>query len=101
MQARGLLNYRLKYCCPEVIYCIWQPNELEREIKKTGGAKQNSGGAWPTQAPLRIATEYYWELRSQNAQNIEGLMCPLSTIKECPPFQKEAWIGLRELTRKA
>ena len=46
---------------------IWQPyiclpNELERKIrKKTGGgkrgAKQKSGGSWPTQAPLRIATD--------------------------------------------
>ena len=57
MQATGLLNYRLKHCWPKIIYCICQPNELEREItKKTGGAKQKSGGAWPTQAPLRIAT---------------------------------------------
>jgi len=33
--------------------CICQPNELKREIKKkkTGGAKQKSGGAWPTQVP--------------------------------------------------
>jgi len=36
--------------------CICQPNELKREIKKkTGGAKagakQKSGGPWPTQAP--------------------------------------------------
>jgi len=43
MQARGLLNYRLKYCWPKVIYCICQPNELEQEIKKkTGGAKQGA-----------------------------------------------------------
>jgi len=34
MQARGFLNYRLKYCRPKVIYCICQPNELKREIKK-------------------------------------------------------------------
>jgi len=61
MQAGGFLNYRLKYCWPKVIYYICQPNELEREIKKkNGGAKQGiklkSGGPWPTQAPLRIAT---------------------------------------------
>jgi len=38
MQARGFLNYRLEYCWPKVIYCICQPNELEREnVKKTGG----------------------------------------------------------------
>jgi len=52
MQARGLLNDRLKYCWPKVIYCICQPNELEQEIKK------KLGGPWPTQAPLRIATVY-------------------------------------------
>jgi len=23
MQARGFLNYRLKYCWPKVIYCIY------------------------------------------------------------------------------
>jgi len=33
MQAGGLLIYRLKYCWPEVIYCICQPNELEGDIK--------------------------------------------------------------------
>ena len=56
MQARGLLNYRLKYCWPEVIYCICQPNELERDFKKkTGRAKEgpskNLGGSWSTQVP--------------------------------------------------
>ena len=40
---------RLKYCWPKVIYCICQPNELKREIKKKNGgakreAKQKSGG---------------------------------------------------------
>jgi len=30
--------------------CICQPNDLKIK-KKTGGAKQKSGGAWPTQAP--------------------------------------------------
>jgi len=34
MQARGFLNYRLKYCWPKVFYCICQPNELKPEIKK-------------------------------------------------------------------
>ena len=34
--------------------CICQPNELKRDIKKkTGWAKQKSGGPWPTQAPLK------------------------------------------------
>jgi len=37
------LNYRLKYCWPKVIYFIYRPNELEREIKKkTGGTKQGA-----------------------------------------------------------
>jgi len=52
MQARGLLNYLLKYCWPEVIYCRCESNELEWEIKKKSGwAKQKSGGVWPTQPP--------------------------------------------------
>jgi len=42
--------------------------------------------------------EYYWELRSKNAQNIKALMCPLYKM---PPFEKETWIDSRELTRKA
>jgi len=42
--------------------------------------------------------EYYWELRSKNAQNIKALMCPLY---KNAPFEKEAWVGSRELTRKA
>jgi len=42
--------------------------------------------------------EYYWELRSKNAQNIKALTCPLY---KNAPFEKEAWIGSRELTRKA
>jgi len=55
MQARGFLNYRLKYCWPKLTYCICQPNELEQENKKKTrgakqGAKQKSGGLWPTQA---------------------------------------------------
>jgi len=40
MQARGFLNYGLKYCWPKVFYCICQPNELEQEImKKLGGGQ--------------------------------------------------------------
>jgi len=56
------LNYRLKYCWPKVIYFIYQPNEVEREIKKKTegakqGAKQKSGGAMahpgpPLESPL-------------------------------------------------
>ena len=42
--------------------------------------------------------EYYWELRNKNAQNIKALMCPLYKNS---PFEKETWIGSRELTRKA
>jgi len=42
--------------------------------------------------------EYYWELRSNNPQNIKAVMCPL--YKKAP-FEKEVWIGSRELTRKA
>jgi len=50
MQVRGVQNYPLKYCWPKICYCICQPKELERQIKK------KLGGPWPTQAPLRIAT---------------------------------------------
>jgi len=70
MQARGFLNYRLKYCWPKVIYCICQPNELKREIKKKlegakQGANQKSRGAMaypgsPLEPPLRVwYVEYY------------------------------------------
>jgi len=43
--------------------CICQPDELKREIKKKNGgckrgANKKSGGAWPTQFPLRIATGF-------------------------------------------
>ena len=39
MQARGFLVDRLKYIWPKCNYCVCQPNELKREIKKkTGGA---------------------------------------------------------------
>ena len=55
LQARGFLNYRLKYCWPKVIHCIFQPNELEREIKKKlgekQGAKQKSGGTMAHPGP--------------------------------------------------
>ena len=50
MQERGLLHYRLKFCCLKVICFIRQSNQLEREIKpkKQGGqagAIQKSGAA--------------------------------------------------------
>jgi len=40
MQARGFLNYRLKYCWANVIYYICQPNERKQEIKKKLGRGQ-------------------------------------------------------------
>ena len=43
MQARGFLNYRLKYCWPKVIYCVCQPNKVEREIEKNWGAMAHLG----------------------------------------------------------
>jgi len=59
MQARGFLNYRLKYCWPKVIHGICQSNELKRQIKEKLGAKQGSTKnlerPWPTHTPLRIA----------------------------------------------
>ena len=54
MQATGILNYRLKYCCLKVICSTCQSNELEGEIKHATagetGASQKSGRPWPTQA---------------------------------------------------
>jgi len=59
MQTRGSLNYRLRYCWPEVICCICEPNELEWEIKKElGGLSKNVGGHGLPRPPLRIATAY-------------------------------------------
>ena len=60
MQARGFLNYGLKYCWPKVFYCICQPNELEQEImKKLGGGQAKIWGAMAHPAPpLRIATAH-------------------------------------------
>ena len=55
MQARGFLIDRLKYSWPKCIYCVCQPNELKREIKKKTGAKQKSGGGMARPVPpLRI-----------------------------------------------
>jgi len=42
--------------------------------------------------------EYYWELRSKNAQNLKAKMYPLYMNAR---FEKEVWISSRELTRKA
>ena len=58
MLAKRYLNYRLKYCWPKVIYCICQPNEVEREIKKkTGEANKGPSkilwGPWPTHNSAR------------------------------------------------
>ena len=58
MLATGFLIDRLKYSWPKCMYCLCQPNELKRETqKKTGGAKQKSGGGHgPPRPPLGIAT---------------------------------------------
>jgi len=65
MQARGFLNYRLKYYWPKVFYCICQPNDFEREIMKknwggqTGGQAKIWGGMAHPGPLLRIATGLY------------------------------------------
>jgi len=64
MQVRGLLNYRLKHCWPKMIWCICQPNEIEREIKKKLGGQAKSGRAMAHPGPLRIATVPCWFLVS-------------------------------------
>ena len=59
MQARGFLNYRLKYCWSKVFCCICQPNELEREIMKKTGGGQTGGQAkiWGGHGPPRPSSE--------------------------------------------
>jgi len=57
MQARGLLNYRLKYCWPKVIYCIYiNQTNLNGKLRKNWGAKQGakqkSVGAMTHPGPL-------------------------------------------------
>jgi len=76
MQARGVLNYRLKYCWLKLICSICRPNELEPEIKqKTGegklGASQKSGGhGGPPRLPLRIATACMWREQAKAKAHI-------------------------------
>jgi len=58
MQARGFLIDRLKYSWPNCIYCLCQPNELKREIKKKNGGgpsrrpSKNLGGMAHSDPPL-------------------------------------------------
>jgi len=55
MQARGFLNYRLKYCLPKVIFCVCEPNELKRKIKKkTGGQAKICGAMAHPGPPLEL-----------------------------------------------
>jgi len=61
MQARGFLIDRINYSWPKCIYCVCQPNELKREIKKKlGGQAEGQANIWeghgPPRAPLRITT---------------------------------------------
>jgi len=61
MRAKGLLNYRLRFCWLKVICCLCQSNENEHEIEhRTGGPKlgtsQKPGVTRLTQASLKIAT---------------------------------------------
>ena len=56
MQARGLLNFRLKYCWLKVICCTCQSNELNVKLSTqlwgpSWGQSKIWGWAWPTQAP--------------------------------------------------
>ena len=59
MQARGILNYLLRYCWPKVIYSICQQNQLKQKItkkKKPGvpnrGPAKNLGCHSPPSPPL-------------------------------------------------
>jgi len=62
MQARGFLNYRLKYCWPKVMFCICQPNEHGKLRKELGGQTGGQAKTWGAIAhpglPLRIATDH-------------------------------------------
>jgi len=72
MQARGRLNYRLKYCW--VIYYICQPNEVERKIK------YKTGGHGP---PLTIATDYWTAKWLQNTARLRTFITDIgSTLLE-------------------
>jgi len=53
----GLRTPGLKYCWPKVIYCICQPNELEREIKKKTGGQPKIWGAVAHQSP---SCNHHW-----------------------------------------
>jgi len=42
MQARGFLNYRLKYCWPKCIYCVCQvvnQTNLNGKLRKSWGGQ--------------------------------------------------------------
>ena len=90
MQAGGHLDNRSKYRWPKIIYCICQPNELKREIKKNWkdqtGAKQKSGGPWPTQPPHRIAAEVVYDfIKVSEAVSSLSLLTKATVVhKTCP-----------------
>jgi len=59
MQARGFLNYRLKSCCPQVIFCIVYVNQtnLNGKLRKKlvgsyKGPTKNMGVHGPPIPPL-------------------------------------------------
>ena len=79
MEARRLLDYRLKFCWLNVICCICQSRELEREIKqKTGGTNggpaKNLGGKAHQGPP--------WESPLQ--MDIHKTLYPFYTTKKMP-----------------
>jgi len=61
MHLENILNYRLKYCWTQVVYCICQQNELATEIKKKVGGGQAKILAChvpskpPLKSPLAVA----------------------------------------------
>ena len=88
MQARGFLNYRLEYSWPIVIYCVCQPNELKREIKKqSGGASKNLGAMAHSGAPLEsplcnnAGRTLKWTVFCDGSQNV--CEAPLCLNTEC------------------
>ena len=67
MQAREFLNNRLKYCWPEVIFCICQPNDLKREIKKKTGEPSRGATQRPQRPPLGSPLHF------SNAKNMKTM----------------------------
>jgi len=80
MQARGFLNYRLKYCWSEVNCCVCQTNELNGILRQnwrgqTVGQAKIWGGHDPPKLPLRTATAARWVGGGKKVLKLYCLTC--------------------------